>query len=404
MTGKIVLLASGTRGDVQPYVALAQALRARKADAVVATHAHFAALAERCGVPVRLLADNLSDWLADHPGAFTPSAPLASLHFLRAGRAMLTRLIDSAFDATRDADVVVAGLPALWADSVAQARRARLVWGFLQPLAPTRAFASSLWPFRLGGRLSHRIVDAAASWPWRAVINRFRVANGLPPHGWRGQIDRAHADLSRSPVLYGYSAHLAPPPADWPAQIAVTGFWFTTPCSGALDASVQAFLAAGAEDTIYVGVGRGSVKDGAALLRTVERALGRLGLRAIVNVPGARLDSPRLLCVSDVDHAALFTRVRLVVHHAGAGTTAEALRAGVPSLVLPAFADQHFWATRLWRAGLAPPPLRARGLDAEALARAIMAAAALRPAAERMRALVRGEGGVAQAADRILLD
>jgi sterol 3beta-glucosyltransferase len=364
---RVVLIASGTRGDVQPYLALARALASRGDAPIVATHASFVPMAEAAGVATRLLADNLSDWLARHTTALGPAAPIASLRFVRAARPMLARLIDSAMAACADADVIVAGLPALFAGGIADALRKPIVWGFLQPLTPTRAFACSVWTGpRVAALRSYALADAAMWLPWRGVVNRWRRAHGLSPRGVDGYLHEIHS--RGQPVLYGLSSALMPRPHDWPEQVGLSGFW-RAEASGALPDAIAHACADGA---FYIGSGAGSAVAPGLLLARAAAAAGRHGLMSLVNIDGVDAIpdafADRLLLCRDVPHDLLFPRVRAVVHHGGAGTTAAAAHAGVPSLVLPAFADQRFWADCAVRVGIAvsadPRRMTARTLDA----------------------------------------
>lgn len=408
----IVLIASGTRGDVQPLLALAQALQRRGHAVRVASHAPFRAMIASAGVPFAALSDNPSDWLARTPTLFTarptPVVLRNSLRYLRVAQDMTARLLDSARIACDGAGLIVGGLASLWAGAVADAIRAPLAWVFLQPLMPTGAFASSVWPlWRDGGpalnRLSYRMVDAISTQPWRAVIARWRRVHGLAAEP-RGMLQRAHASVDA--VLNAFSPQLVPAPRDWPAACAPLGFWQLSR-SGALSDDLERFIG-DAGDVIYIGTGAGSAVNACALLQMAHDAALRLKLRALVNVHGVEAlpaaYGDRLRIARDVPHDAVFPRMRAVVHHGGAGTTAAALRAGVPMVVLPVFADQFFWAARAHAAGLAPAPLSQRSLNQAQFVGAVAQAVhdpALRNRAQQLAAHVRAEDGITQAVDRL---
>src|SRR5205823_6139108 len=126
-----------------------------------------------------------------------------------------------------------------------------------------------------------------------------------------------------------------------------------------------AFLAAGPPPVI-VGFGSMVPADPAALAIVVTAALRRAGLRAVVQgLPVAA--APDLHVVGETPHGALFPRLAGVVHHGGAGTTAAALRAGVPSLLCPFFGDQSYWAGRVAALGVGPAPVPSKRLTVDAL-------------------------------------
>ena len=404
----VVFVASGTRGDVQPYLALARALQRSGVPVRIASHTQFQTWVEAQDLPYAALSDNPSEWLARTPTLFTapPSTRVLrnSLVYLSTARDMTARLLTSAARACAGASAIVAGLSSLWVGSIAEAANVPVVWAFLQPLTPTRAFASSVWPLRhssaVASRASYTVVDAASWWPWRSVVNRWRRAHTLPALGARGMLHRLHE--RGDTILNGFSRHLVAAPADWPAGCAPAGFWFaeTAPM---LNAATERFLEA-ADDVVYFGAGAGSAMDPRALLALAHDALLRLNARAVVNLHGAEhvpdAFKARMHAAQDLPHAALFPRLRAVVHHGGAGTTAEVARAGVPAVVLPVFADQFFWAERAHAAGVAPAPIPQRRLSRSGLAAALQAALGHEPMRSSARALaerIRGEDGIAAA-------
>jgi UDP:flavonoid glycosyltransferase YjiC (YdhE family) len=399
---RIVLLASGTRGDVQPYLALARALTARGDAPVVATHAAFEPLARAAGVATRALADNPSDWLAQHTTTLGPAAPLASLQFVRAARPMLARLIDSAWAACADADVIVAGLPTLFAGGIADALRIPIVWGLLQPLTPTRAFACSVWTGpRVAPLRSYALADAAMWLPWRGVTNRWRRSHGLAARGRDGYLREIHA--RQQPVLYGFSTALVPRPADWPAHVRTTGFW-RLETSEALPADVSAACERGA---FYIGSGAGSAVVPGVLLACAADAARRSALTGLINLHGVDVlpadYADCLMLCRDIAHSALFPRVRAVVHHGGAGTSAAVAHAGVPSLVLPAFADQQFWAACAVHAGsaLSIDPRRLSAASLTALLNRVLTDTSLRVRADALARQLAVERGAEAAAGEV---
>lgn len=198
------------------------------------------------------------------------------------------------------------------------------------------------------------------------------------------------ADPLRNPdgspvtVLYPYSRHVVPVPADFPPSAHVTGYWFLPPDPAWLPATrLVDFLAAG-RPPVYIGFGSMGFGKGADERRdAVLRALDANRLRGIVATGWGGLsagDAPSddVLVVDAVPHDWLFDRVAAVVHHGGAGSTAAGLRAGKPTLVCPFLGDQPFWGARVHAAGAGPEPLPAKKLS-EALK-------------ERLRDLVHDEG------------
>jgi len=189
------------------------------------------------------------------------------------------------------------------------------------------------------------------------------------------------------------------------ATSALTGYWFLPqPPAWQPPAVLQAFLAAGPPPVVITF---GSILGGrnpdqmtgllaAALTQSGHRGLIYRGWGDLGNSPLP----PTVLAIDAIPHDWLFTRCAAVVHHGGAGTTAAALRAGVPSVVVPVFGDQQLWAERICALGAGPSPLPRRQLTAARLATAIDQAVtqpALRSQAQRLQQALQTEDGVGAA-------
>ena len=169
------------------------------------------------------------------------------------------------------------------------------------------------------------------------------AATAEPPDDW--------------PICHGFSPAVVPRPADWPATVHVTGYWWPARPPGwqPPDRLVD-FLGAG-PPPVFVGFGSMTPTD-ERLHDAVAVAVKRAGVRAIVQSGWAELEpaGDDILLVGDVPHDWLFPRMAAVVHHAGAGTTGAGLRAGVPAVPVPVLVDQPFWASRLHRLGCCAAP------------------------------------------------
>jgi sterol 3beta-glucosyltransferase len=283
------------------------------------------------------------------------------------------------------------------------------------PLTPTRAFPA----FLLGsgtdrGTLGNKLTWAASEqvvWQLlRIQDSRLRHEHGMPPMPLRGPLTRQQGEAL--PVYYAYSPAVLPRPADWPARIQVTGYWFLDPPPGWRPPDdLRRFLESG-PPPVSVGFGSMASADQEATLVIVLRALEKSGQRGLLLSGWADLGEgrslpPHVLRVGSVPHAWLFPRVAAVVHHGGAGTTGAALRAGVPSVVLPLAADQPSWARIVHSLGAGPVPIPFRKLTAERLAAAIRGAVSdglIRQRAAELGRQVRAEDGTGRAVELFLRD
>jgi sterol 3beta-glucosyltransferase len=396
---RALLLTVGSQGDVQPFVALASRLRSDGHEAVLAAPALYRGLAAACDVPFVPLDLDLERL----------GAALAGQHGLRhlltfcrsLGRAAGALLPGATAAAQLGADVVVHHPVLPVGQHLAEFLGVPAVVAQPQPaLVPTREFASAAWPCRVPGvlnRPSYRAARALSGAWARPRIERWRRdVLALPPRPGRHDPLRA-AGGGPVPVLHAYSAHVLPRPADWPASAQVTGYWLLPRAPGwTPPRRLAEFLEAG-EPVVYLGFGSMPGPGPEALAAALATAAARHGFRAVVasSSPTLRrlLPAGRFLVIRQAPHDWLFPRVRVVVHHGGAGTTGAAVTAGRPQVIWPFGVDQHFWARRMTRLGVAPAARPVRALTGAALAAALgqalgdpRLAAAARDLGDRVRA------------------
>ena len=380
MTKTITLLASGTRGDVQPYLALGIGLRDAGYAVRVATHKNFVAQVEQYRLSPAALADNPSDLFA-RPGGedalrFSGNWGRnlrATLQYWRDAQPVLERLLVSAWEACQGSDVIVIGLPTIWGAHITEALGIPCIRCLLQPITATGVFPSPLLPstFSLGrtyNRLTHWVVSQVLWQSWRGVINR-----------WRHTTLR----LGRAPffnrdcdalTLYGFSPHVVPRPADWHSHHIITGYWVLPLTSDwTPPPDLVRFLDAGSPP-VYIGFGSMAIGRPRETLTMLTCALAATGLRAVLMQSPHSLNAPlppTILPIAGVPHAWLFPQMAAVVHHGGAGTTGTSLRAGTPTVITPYAVDQFFWGARVAALGAGPKPIPLHALMADELAQAL---------------------------------
>lgn len=412
---RITIPTTGSRGDVEPYVALGAGLRARGHEVCVATHADFEGFIRDRGLAFRPLEEGGQALQANDTGDRMEHAGSNAFTFLREfarqRRPLLNQLMHRCWLACRGADVIIAtSSEFLLAESIAERERLPVVWASVMPLAPSRYQASCLFPawpsWLLGSRVYNLMTHALTGWGmWLLLgpaLNRARRdVLSLPPIPCYGPIA---SYLSPRLCLDGYSALVAPPPPDWGTRHHVTGYWFLDPHPewkpppGLVD-----FLAAG-PPPVCIGFGSMHNRDATRVTEMVVKALDRSGQRGILLTGWEGLEnvplSDHLYSATAVPHAWLFPQTAGVVHHGGAGTTAAGLRAGVPTLVIPFMADQPYWGQRVHALGVGPMPIPRRRLDAGKLTEAIrlmVTDAGMRRRAADLGASIRAEDGIGRA-------
>jgi UDP:flavonoid glycosyltransferase YjiC (YdhE family) len=419
---QITIVTAGSRGDVQPYVALGLGLRRAGHDVRVATHetfrdfvaAHGLDFAPVAGDPRAILGGAGAEaWLASGRNR---SKLAFARELRRAAGPLVEQSLADYWRVCQGADVVLYSAVAAASWHVATRLGVPSFGAFLQPLSRTRAFPTvglrggRALPLAFGSAAFNYATHLAAEVAmWQSVrrrVNRWRAATlGLPASSSLGGTF-AEMRLARAPVLYGFSEHVVPKPRDWGNEVHVTGWWVLEPdAAWRPPAELETFLAAG-PPPVYVGFGSMTPASAGRLTAIALEALERAGQRGVLLRGWGSLGDgdlpPWALAVHDVPHDWLLPRTRAVVHHGGAGTTGAALRSGVPSVVLPLGFDQPFWGRRVAALGVGPDPIPRRGLTAERLARAIERAVrdeAMRERAAGLAAALRAEDGVGRAVE-----
>ena len=379
---KITIFAAGSRGDIQPCIALGRGLQRAGYPIRLAAPENFAAFAQQHEVGFYPVGGDVQQIMASDTGRkFMEKGGANPLKSIRAMRTMLApvaaKMAADAYAACRDADALIClGIFSAFGRSIAEALRIPMINVEPTPLLPTKAFPAPSWPLQrnLGG--VHNYVSGVAMlrvvWLWYSpFVNEFRRHLGLSTYT---AADFLHV-LKSTPLLSAYSPSLIPHPADWPASVHVTGYFF-------LDAqddwqpspALEAFLEAG-KPPVYIGFGSMAGRNPEQLAGLALTALARSGQRGLLLTGWGGLQAeavPDNVFVLDAaPHSWLFPRMAAVVHHGGAGTTAEGLRAGVPGVILPFAFDQAFWGARIKALGLGPAPIPQKHLTADRLADAI---------------------------------
>ncbi|MET7619248.1 glycosyltransferase [Streptomyces sp. NPDC005408] len=392
---RVAVMTAGSRGDVAPYTGLGHELAQAGHEVTLVTHARFAPLVEASRVRF-------------HPLPVDPRAELESeagraLHRSTTGAGKLVRVItmarslvgqmaDGLLEAAHANDVLLLSSSlAPLGHTIAEGLALPSMGVYLQPLAATGEFAPPVTGTRSFGRTANRLagqaVNAALDHVFADTTRSLRARLGLPHTGTRAA--RRARDQQDWPVFHGFSELVVPRPRDWRPGLRVTGYWWPhDPPSAQLPPLLRDFLASGPAP-VFVGLGSATVPDPDQVSDTVVRALRAAGLRGVIQSgwSGLHGDGEDMLTIGEVAHSALFPRMAAVVHHAGAGTTAAGLRAGVPAVPVPIQFDEAFWAARLAALGISPGPVPLRRLTADTLTAALIAATSDPAYGHRARAL-----------------
>jgi len=389
----ILIPTIGSRGDVQPFIALAQGLERAGHTVTLMSHPVMRSLVESHRVRFAPMGPDID--IGHRAAAIRDRSRNLLVGLLRVMRFAFEMLEQSHQDilaGCRTADLVV--VPATSAAGRNEADQLDLPnvsvtfmpWSL--PVADPRRT-----PFK---RLAFAAIGRVISLITTRPLNRIRRRQGLPPVGPEGFTSKLLNLVPVSPLVYAPDPH-------WEPRHRVVGYWFVQePDRWQPPAGLLAFLENG-EPPLLVSLGAMSLGGGRALetARLFVDAIRQTGLRAIVQgwdeaLPQLALP-PTIYAARPLPHNWLLPRTAGIVHHGGFGTTGAGLCAGIPSLVIPHIADQFFWGQRVHQLGAGPPPIHRVKLDAAGLAAALQDLThnrALHSVASLLGEQIRAENGV----------
>lgn len=388
----IVIMVIGSRGDVQPFLKIGQILQNKYGHRVrIATHPAFREFVQdEIGLEFFSIGGDPSElmsFMVRNPGLIPSFETLTSGEVGRRREQMIEmfngfwRACINTTDDEKDtanlkllgkrhpfvADAIIANPVSFAHYHCAERLGIPLHLVFTFPYTPTTSFPSPLANIKASNvdreytnYMSYPLVDLMQWQGLGDLVNRFRVKTlGLSPVStlWApGQLTRM-----RVPMTYLWSPGLVPKPADWGPEIDIAGYVFLDLAKSYKPSDdLVKFLKRSEEDTrpiIYIGFGSISgIKDPHAFCELIFKATVQAGVRAVVSRGwggmGDGMDIPdSVFMVDNVPHDWLFPQLDAVVHHGGAGTCAIGMKLGLPTMIIPFFGDQPFWASMIVRAG-----------------------------------------------------
>ncbi|KAI8364520.1 UDP-Glycosyltransferase/glycogen phosphorylase [Choanephora cucurbitarum] len=411
----------GTRGDVQPYIALCKGLMKDGHRCRITTHDEFKDWIEEHDIEFRSIGGDPSELMR-----ICVENNFFSVNFvvegLRLFKVWIDELLTLAWDAVQNTDIIIESPSAMIGVHMAEALQVPYFRSFPMPMTRTRSFPH---PFatpnnpkgRLYNDMTYVLFDHAI---WRAIAartNSFRKnVLGIPSTSYE------KLEVWKIPYLYSFSPSIVPSPLDWLDWIHCTGYWFLdNPQTGwTPDPELKSFIEApDPRPIVYIGFGSIIVSDPIEITRIIVESVLLSNVRAIVSRGwSSRLQkdpqnqeddmlkkhSGTILSVHSVPHDWLFPKIRAVIHHGGAGTTAAGLRAGRPTVIKPFFADQFFWGERVQEMGIGKCIKRLTVESLSAALRVVSTDDNMLKMANRVGEKIRAESGVETAIQCIYRD
>lgn len=359
---RITCLTIGSRGDVQPYIALCKRLLEEGHRPKIATHAEFKGWVTKHGIEFATVDGDPAELMriCVENGMFTYSfLREASVKF----RGWIDELLTSAWKACQDTDILIESPSAMAGIHIAEALGIPYFRAFAMPWTRTRAYphAFAVPDHKMGGAYNYLTYVMFDNIFWKSTagqINRWRKKElGLRSTS----LDKLQPN--KVPFLYNFSPSVVVPPLDFSDWIRVTGYWFLDEASdwSPPPALIEFIARARAHEKklVYIGFGSIVVSDPAALTKTVVESVLKADVRCILSKGWSDRLGNRDATVAEVPlpaeihqitsapHDWLFKQIDAAVHHGGAGTTGASLRAGLPTIIKPFFGDQFFFGSRI---------------------------------------------------------
>ncbi len=410
----ITIVAVGSHGDVQPCVALGLGLKQAGFQVRIAAYDTFSDFVEGYDLEFASIAGNPRELITKQSGQKWLQSGDNPVAFARGLKRVTTKDAvkqgqSDVLEACQGTDAVIYSMLGAAGYHVAEMLGVPSMYALLQPFSRTREFPAITLPgWSLGGRgnwLTHLIGERLMWQMVRVPYNRWRrEVLGLKPIPFKGPFDLLYQN--REPYLYGFSEHVVPRPNDWPDWHIATGYWFLDRSSGWTPPLDLVNFISKTPKPIYIGFGSMGGRIAQRLTAVVFEALKLSNQRAVLLGGWASLhEGPlpdNIYALESAPHDWLFPQMAAVVHHGGAGTIAAGLRAGVPSVVVPFFADQPYWGHRIHSLGVGPKPIMQNKLTAQRLANAITQVITDKDMGHRVTLLgekIRAEDGVARAVE-----
>lgn len=413
---KITILTIGTRGDVQPLIALGLGLKQTGYDIKIVTHSIFESWVRNYGFDFAAIEGDPIGFLESEEGKKILESGSNPIEFIRLFSQTISpfvdRLMTDMWQACQSTDAIIAHSALFWTYDLARKLGVPYFLACYTPQTPTTEYPVAMGSGKsLGSLLNYLSYPLSSLFLWqifRKPVNQWLKTNlGLSSRSFL-KSPLFSMRKQKVPFLYAYSNYVLPKPSNWRKEDYVTGYWFLdsatdwTPPEDLTD-----FLNAGSAP-VYIGFGSMSNREPETITNIALAALEKTNQRGIIATGWggiSNIDLPDgVFKIESVPHDWLFPKCAAVVHHGGAGTTAAGLKADIPTIVVPFFSDQPFWGQIIANLGVGTEPIEQKELTVEKLSTAIntvVNSAQIKSCAINLGKQIRSENGVKNSVEAV---
>lgn len=375
---RIAIFTLGSRGDVQPYVALAKASILKGHSAVICTGKSFKHFIEENGVEFEEATSDLMAMLETEEGKIIFNSamkhPIRTKNYLKdVVNPAYRKTLDEFYKSSQGADVIIYHPKAFGAPDIAKYLDIPCISMPPVPItypieefpnlaiSPTKNFGKAI------NKLTYKIMDKAESASIKEV-NDFREKTLNLPKRKSGKYT-FEIDDREIPVIYPISSYLFKDVKSWEDKVYLPGFFYLDTGNEVLDEKILEFINLGKEP-IVISFSSMPLKSPDTFKEKLIKALKETDNRAILIVGNSGIEfesEEEILTIKSAPHTLLFPLAKGIIHHGGVGTMAAALKSGKPQIIIPFAVDQPFWANRLYKLGYALKPIKENEVTTEEL-------------------------------------
>jgi len=400
---RVVLATFGSRGDVQPMLALSLALKEAGHDVLLAAPPEKAGWAKHMGCPFSPLGSDVTAFLDSMGDAYSFRAAINFLRFLRmeviSQFNVFPRIIAGA-------DLVVGSSLVFPLSTVAEYMEITYRYiAFTPQLLPSGYHPSPVFKHqglpKCYNRMTWRASEFLDTFNLTSLVNERRMALGLEP------IQGAWRSMMGPRVIVASDKVISEVPQDVALPYTQTGYMHLDQPDKYLP-ELEAFLGAG-PPPVYAGFGSMPKHDQAKTVPIIVQAARSAGRRVVItkfwDEPSEFLDAEDVFFIKGYPHLKLFPRMAAVIHHGDAGTTASSTISGVPQIIVPHALDQFYWGNQVYQSNLGPRPIWRSRLTVKRIATAIqecLSSDLIRQKAQAASETIHGQDSVELTAQEVL--